>query len=736
MKLTIRRFGLLALLVGSLAGCGGGGSSGGGTGVVPPGPGPTNLAAAIAAAAADPLNDSAVNQFAAFVVLQNAGLPAVQVASPPKVHFTVFSDGAVVTGLTTSNVRFNLAKLTRGANGDPDDWANYVSRTETPTAGVGPGGTPVLASARQANTDSSTAAQLVYNADGYYTYTFSTDITDPTQTDVPYEPSKTHRIGIQLSYTNAAGKTVQVNPIFDFTLDASGNSVEVTDPALTRKVVDVTSCNQCHNRLALHGGGRIDPQYCVLCHNNGTTDANSGNVLELKTMVHKIHAGRLNASVGDDYVIWGYRDSKHDYGEVGFPQDLRNCTKCHDGNKAPQADNWKSKPTKQACLTCHQSGPGSDWATTHASFGLSAASNNSSCANCHGAGMFASPDKKHFNQAEANSAKYKMNIESVTYDSTTRNVTVKYFMADTTNGNAAWDLCGAPIYSSSNRLYVGYQNLPGQPTSVTEFSSYNNGGGSVRISWCDPGDLTNPVNDGSNHYTAVIPIPADIAGQQVAAGTARVISSGRVAEPATNYDGSPATGGGTVNVSVQNTYKDFAISGTLTQRRTVVSNDKCNACHSTLGTAAGSNTHLNAFHGGSRNFVEACVICHDPGRVSSGTVMADGSPTFNESYHFKRMIHGLHAAPTSVRTYPYTHDNTVRDSFDKNCVSTTDMVTVCSDAGDPTAVTNFAKEVAWPGNIADCNTCHVNDSWKQDMGVLGSVVVAGTAQSAARPMRW
>jgi OmcA/MtrC family decaheme c-type cytochrome len=229
----------------------------------------------------------------------------------------------------------------------------------------------------------------------------------------------------------------------------------------------------------------------------------------------------------------------------------------------------------------------------------------------------------------------------------------------------------------------------------------------------------------------VIPIPADVPGQQVAAGTARVISSGRVAEPATNYDGSPATGGGTVNVSVQNTYKDFAISGTLTQRRTVVSNDKCNACHSTLGTAAGSNTHLSAFHGGSRNFVESCVICHDPGRVSSGTVMADGSPTFNESYHFKRMIHGLHAAPTSVRTYPYTHDNTVRDSFDKNCVSTTDMVTVCSDAGDPTAVTNFAKEVAWPGNIADCNTCHVNDSWKEDRGVLGSVVVAGAAQKGA-----
>jgi phosphomannomutase len=30
-----------------------------------------------------------------------------------------------------------------------------------------------------------------------------------------------------------------------------------------------------------------------MCHNPGTTDANSGNVLTMQTMTHKIHAGRL-----------------------------------------------------------------------------------------------------------------------------------------------------------------------------------------------------------------------------------------------------------------------------------------------------------------------------------------------------------------------------------------------------------------------------------------------------------
>ena len=42
----------------------------------------------------------------------------------------------------------------------------------------------------------------------------------------------------------------------------------------------------------MHGGGRVDTQYCVMCHNPGTTDPNSGNVLTLSTMVHKIHAGQ------------------------------------------------------------------------------------------------------------------------------------------------------------------------------------------------------------------------------------------------------------------------------------------------------------------------------------------------------------------------------------------------------------------------------------------------------------
>ena len=311
--------GLVSMVALVLSACGGGG---GGSNNPVPG---SSLADQLAAAAAEPANDTATNSSSAFAAVQDAGVPAVVVNSPPQINFTVFSDGEVKTDLTASNLRFAIAKLVPGEGGEPDDWVNYIYRTETASAGVGPGGNPAMASALQANTESAAAERLEFHQEGYYTYTFATDITDPAQTQgVAFEPGRTHRIAIQLSYTNAAGESVLVNPYFDFTIDGDGNSVAVTDPNLTRKMADVSSCNSCHERLALHGGGRVDVQFCVMCHNPGTTDANSGNVLTLATMVHKIHAGRLlktrldEGEGGEQFTIWGFRDSEHDFSEVGF----------------------------------------------------------------------------------------------------------------------------------------------------------------------------------------------------------------------------------------------------------------------------------------------------------------------------------------------------------------------------------------------------------------------------------
>ncbi len=87
---------------------------------------------------------------------------------------------------------------------------------------------------------------------------------------------------------------------------------------------------------------------------------------------------------------------------------------------------------------------------------------------------------------------------------------------------------------------------------------------------------------------------------------------------------------------------------------------------------------------------------------------------FNESYQFKRMIHAIHG--NSKRSYPFTHGNAVMGVFNKDGTSAT------GGAPLPSTVINYAAEVAWPGVGINCNACHVNNSYKQDLSPLGSVI--------------
>jgi OmcA/MtrC family decaheme c-type cytochrome len=386
-----------------------------------------------------------------------------------------------------------------------------------------------------------------------------------------------------------------------------------------------------------------------------------------------------------------------------------------------------------------------------------------------------SPERVHFNQNEDNAAKYKLTIESAVFDPAARVVRVTYFLADPTAGNARYNLvtpdctgsgatltCANTTRFGNLRLYLAYQNLVGQPTTVTEWTAYNNGGNNANVF------MYKGANDGTNRYTIDIPLPADSA-TAVAQGTARVVGIGQIKEPKLEAKVAvdprpPVTPTVLVNVVVQHTFADVALSGPLSPRRQVVSNEKCNVCHGALGTTSGSNTLAEAFHGGARNTVEACSICHDQNRYSS-TVMTNGR-ALSENYSFKRMIHGIHG--TSKRTYPFTHGNNVIGAFDKNtflltldgliAASTSSSVSapagtlfqpystgVTVPAGTALGTTgsdveNYAAEVAYPGIGLDCNTCHVNNSWQRDLGTVGSVVAKpidqGTLKAGTNPLDW
>jgi len=107
-------------------------------------------------------------------------------------------------------------------------------------------------------------------------------------------------------------------------------------------------------------------------------------------------------------------------------------------------------------------------------------------------------------------------------------------------------------------------------------------------------------------------------------------------------------------------------------RRTIIDNNKCLACHQTLGLFTNPAV-AKTFHSGQRNDGTQCVFCHN----ANGFDNSDGSFW---SYNEKEIVHSLHAA--SVRTVPYTWQ-----------------------AGDT------MWNIGYPGILNDCEACHVTGSY-------------------------
>ena len=332
-----------------------------------------------------------------------ASIDGLSLNSPLSLVFTVVANGEQsVSGLTSSNVRFSLAKLQANAGESAgESWSSYILTSEDPvcrsaadvssstnacttfTLSTDPNviassdlkvDDPVAigkAASDQATTENN--GSLLDNEDGSWTYTYSTDLGDPALRD------EVHRACIQFAF-NAAVDNACVDFIPSGLADpAIGESDSSLDDSFydnysSRQIAVEETCNSCHDKLALHGGGRTAIDYCVTCHNPDTTDANSSNNLDLKVLVHKLHNGANLPSLTEDglpYKIWGYRNGEHDYSTASYPQKAINCSRCHAGQEdidfaeaqglpMPTAvitrdgHNWVSNPTLPACTSCHE----------------------------------------------------------------------------------------------------------------------------------------------------------------------------------------------------------------------------------------------------------------------------------------------------------------------------------------------------------------------------------------------
>lgn len=677
--------GLLTL---TLAACGGGGGSSSATG-----------------AGASPITGGSTGDVAALTASTalRVGVTGVTINSPPVVNFTVTNQaGTGMAGLTTADLRFNIAKLMPGSNGGPSIWQNYINRAN--------GG--AVQGSQERSASGYAFGTLANKGNGDYTYTFDTDIknltcpapctdADGKALDLSYQPGLTHRVSIQLAnsaYPKAAG-------IYDFVPSSSA----VTSP---RDIVSNAKCNACHSQLTAHGT-RVDTKLCVTCHNPGSWVAGTPNTtVDFKVMIHRIHYNNNGVALPSVVAGTPYKIGNADFSTVVFPQDVRNCTACHDAtpgaaNTTAQGDNWKNQPSIAACGACHDDvyfGATADsskpYQTTAHPGGVM--TDSSACSLCHAAGKFT--DNKDIVVAHnfparftAASAKFKYNIISATPTAAGAKPVVTFSVTDPTNGDKPYDLKADAAFQDTkpggaSRLFVsiGWNTVDignkgnglnyGQPVSIDALATSVAG-----------------ATAGTYTVTSPVAIPAGLTG------SLRVIIDGHPAGDVTT------AGTFTDRLKVTSVFKDAAVTGSVTARRLVVDVAKCDVCHGVL-----------SLHGNNRTDEPGvCVVCHNPNATDAdqrpatkaGVLTGGADGKLEESIDFKTMIHAIHAGQASNGGFRTTG------------------ITVYGFGGRKI---DFSS-VVFPGKLKDCSTCHAGTSYQLTgiwasptaNGVLGSTIGTG-----------
>jgi OmcA/MtrC family decaheme c-type cytochrome len=244
---------------------------------------------------------------------------------------------------------------------------------------------------------------------------------------VPHYDAATNRF--QWPYTGEA--VLEAADAVVAWVDVADGTLAGGAPVPRRAIVNTESCERCHLRFALHGGGRNALAQCVMCHTPETSDwirrpkAADGNVdlsktidgleertAHFKVLIHRIHTGARTGLAALDhsrpFAITGYYGVVYFFDEGEFSGDLSDCRNCHDDGTyrieaipreaAPTRANETSTirhdallthgdgdpvtpPIQAACGGCHGTG---------ASLGhfarYTTADRRESCLGCHGDG--------------------------------------------------------------------------------------------------------------------------------------------------------------------------------------------------------------------------------------------------------------------------------------------------------------------------------------------------------------
>jgi OmcA/MtrC family decaheme c-type cytochrome len=486
---------------------------------------------------------------------------------------------------------------------------------------------PVLEKATQAFAD--TTGTWQETGDGQLTYTFANNLS------VSPDPSLATMVGI---YAYKDNRAWVANDVYTF-VPANG---ELAEPP---QAVTTEACQACHNPLALHGGTRREVPLCLTCHTDQTIDPETGNTVDFKVMVHRIHAGAQLPSVqaGDPFHIVGFRQTVFDFSKGVWPQDIRNCETCHTGS--PQSEAFMTSPSTVACLACHdnvnlitgENHPGGS-------------QTDARCAACHtpsGQEFDASITGAHTIPVKSTSIK-GVNLEILEVEGAAPggNPSVTFKITDNSGQVIA-----------PNEMDVISVTMAG-PTSdylnrVTE-AIFRKTAESTGL----PPEIED-LGDGSYRYT----LKAEISRE--ASGTYAFALEGYVNE---NVRGLETP----VRVAGFNPVVYAALDGGNPQeRRQVVDQQSCSACHQDL-----------ALHGGQRQNVQYCVMCHNPTASDEARRPEEAMPPVPIT--LKSLVHSIHKGKSASQPVIFYGFGGNQYDF---------------------------SNVIFPGNLAECQTCHLPNTY-------------------------
>jgi hypothetical protein len=305
---------------------------------------------------------------------------------------TVPANGTHYVAGETPQITVAIKDAATGAVVDPatiteEDW----SRLRLQVSGPREHTEPVLTSAA-ADHSLSGSSSYIYNDLRVRT---DPNIVDPSvvrsATDITYQladvnglEAGTYTVFVQGRFENSPSSVAVIN--FQVGMETEEQKI-------------CTNCTDCHGDTKMHGSYPFNPDVCKNCHDyqnqlagkTGWDDSNWGfGAAPLARRIHGVHFGHYLDKPED---IHGEGDAEH-FGGIIFPQDVRNCTKCHADNPM-----WKEEPSRLACVSCHDS----DEAIYKAqllTFDLTeddpyGGDEVETCVICHGSGKDFSPDKMH-----------------------------------------------------------------------------------------------------------------------------------------------------------------------------------------------------------------------------------------------------------------------------------------------------------------------------------------------------